>query len=94
LVLSHPGAAPGSEERTKCSYFIQTDYSIGQEYTDYNIVFENMTSTSYVPATTTVVTVTTSITETRVRTHRKDDTVVLASTCSWGVWKSYMDART
>ncbi|KAE9379623.1 hypothetical protein N431DRAFT_460871 [Stipitochalara longipes BDJ] len=70
-------AAPGSEERSRstCSYFIQTDYDVT---TEYNVVFATVTTTAYVPVTTVF---TTSSTETRTRTHKKDDTVVLTSTC-------------
>jgi hypothetical protein len=69
-------AAPADDRRTECSYFIQTDYNVR---TEYNVIFGTMTTTAYVPIETVI---TTSITETKLRTRKKDETVVLSSTCS------------
>jgi len=75
IAIAAPGDAAAAD-RTKCSYFVQTDYDIT---TEYNIIYATMTTTEYVPIETVF---TTSSTDTRVRTHKKSDTVVLASTCT------------
>ncbi|KAN0114504.1 hypothetical protein V8E51_004048 [Hyaloscypha variabilis] len=71
-------AAPGdvdAADRTKCTYYISTDYDVS---TEYNLVFTTLTTTAYVPVETVI---TTSSTETKTHTYRKDESVVLASTC-------------